>query len=93
MNNTTKKMIALLLATCLWGGLAALAQEETERSISVEALGVQNIVCVNSDSRFKGNHGFEYRVGVGYTQGTHDYMSPSATKVQVLLSHSKSTTC
>ena len=68
---TTKKLLTLLLAMCLLGGMAAQAQEGTERSISIEALGVHNIVGVNFDSRFKGNHGFGYRVGVGYTQGTH----------------------
>ena len=64
-----KKTIFLSIL-CLLGCIAAMAQERTERSISIEALGVHNIVGVNFDSRFKGNHGFGYRVGVGYTQGT-----------------------
>ena len=82
--NMTKKLMTLLLAMCLLGGLAAQAQEGTERSISIEALGVHNIVGVNFDSRFKGNHGFGFRVGVGYAQGKgeHIYISPSGTKTQ-----------
>ena len=76
-----KKAIIALMCLILTTG-AAMSQERTERSISIEALGVHNIVGVNFDSRFKGNHGFGYRVGVGYTQGTHARMSPSATKVQ-----------
>ena len=76
------KKTLLISILALLGCITAMAQERTERSISIEALGVHNIVGVNFDSRFKGNHGFGYRVGVGYTQGTHAYMSPSATKVQ-----------
>ena len=73
------KKTLLISILCLLGAITALSQERTERSISIEALGVHNIVGVNFDSRFKGNHGFGYRVGVGYTQGTHARMSPSAT--------------
>lgn len=45
-----------------------LAQEKT-RSLSVELLGAQNVVGVNYDSRFKGNSGWGYRVGIGYGYG------------------------
>lgn len=76
------KRTLLLSILCLLGAIAVLAQNGTERSISIEALGVHGIVGVNFDSRFKAGHGLGYRVGVGYTQGTHAYMSPSATKVQ-----------
>ena len=34
-------------------------------SISLELLGAQNTVGINYDSRFKGNSGLGYRVGIG----------------------------
>ncbi|UKI44500.1 MAG: hypothetical protein L6U16_02790 [Porphyromonadaceae bacterium] len=45
-----------------------MAQQKT-RSLSVELLGAQNIVGINYDSRFEGNSGFGYRVGIGYGYG------------------------
>jgi hypothetical protein len=63
---TTKKLMTLLLAMSLMGGIVAQAQEGTERSLSLELFGAQNTVGINYDSRFKGNHGLGYRVGVGY---------------------------
>lgn len=45
-----------------------MAQQKT-RNLSVELLGAQNIVGINYDSRFKGNSGFGYRVGLGYGYG------------------------
>lgn len=45
-----------------------MAQQKT-RSLSVELLGAQNIVGINYDSRFKGNSGLGYRVGLGYGYG------------------------
>jgi hypothetical protein len=82
--NTTKKLMIPLLAMFLMGGITAQAHEATERTIAVEALGVHNVVGVNFDSRFKGNHGFGFRVGVGYAQGKgeHIYISHSGTKTQ-----------
>lgn len=46
-----------------------LAQEKT-RSLSVELLGAQNMVGINYDSRFKGNSGWGYRVGIGMVMET-----------------------
>ena len=42
-----------------------MAQQKT-RSLSVELLGAQTIVGINYDSRFNGNSGLGYRVGIGY---------------------------
>ena len=42
-----------------------MAQQKTH-SLSVELLGAQNIVGINYDSRFNGNSGLGYRVGIGY---------------------------
>lgn len=78
------KKTIFLLVLCLLGAMAVQAQERTEHSISIEALGVHNIVGINFDSRFKGNHGFGFRVGVGYAQGKgeHIYFSPSGDRTQ-----------
>ncbi len=45
-----------------------MAQQKT-RNLSVELLGAQNIVGINYDSRFNGNSGLGYRVGIGYGYG------------------------
>ena len=47
-----------------------MAQQKT-RNLSVELLGAQNIVGVNYDSRFDGNSGLGYRVGIGYGYGNN----------------------
>lgn len=77
-----KNLMTLILV--LLASLAAVAQEATERSVSIEALGVHNVVGINFDSRFKGNHGFGFRVGMGYAlgNGKHIYISPSGDKTQ-----------
>ncbi len=61
-----RKIVISLLALCCLS--AVMAQQKT-RSLSVEILGAQNIAGVNYDSRFKGNSGFGYRVGIGYGYG------------------------
>ncbi len=58
-----KKILLPLLALCCFS--AVMAQQKT-RSLSVELLGAQNAVGINYDSRFNGNSGFGYRVGIGY---------------------------
>ena len=45
-----------------------MAQQKTH-SLSVELLGAQTIVGINYDSRFNGNSGLGYRVGIGYGYG------------------------
>lgn len=79
---TNKKLMTLLLAMLAF--TVGYSQGSTERSVSIEAMGVHNIVGLNFDSRIKGNHGFGFRVGVGYAQGhgKHIYFSPSGTKTQ-----------
>ena len=57
-----KKILLSLFGICCFS--AVMAQQKT-RSLSVELLGAQNIVGINYDSRFKGNSGLGYRVGIG----------------------------
>jgi hypothetical protein len=38
----------------------------TDRSLSLELFGAHNTIGINYDSRFKGNDGFGFRVGLGY---------------------------
>ena len=48
---------------------ASLSAQDKVRSISVEAFGAQNTIGINYDSRFKGNAGLGYRIGIGYGYG------------------------
>ena len=70
-----KNLVTLLISLCL--GLCATAQTTTdslaERSLSLELQGVHNLVGINYDSRFKGNDGLGYRVGLGYAYGYSDF--------------------
>ena len=61
-----RKIVLSLFALCCFS--AVVAQQKT-RNLSVELLGAQNIVGINYDSRFNGNSGLGYRVGVGYVYG------------------------
>lgn len=61
-----RKIVLSLFALCCFS--AVMAQQKT-RSLSVELLGAQNIAGINYDSRFKGNSGLGYRVGIGYGYG------------------------
>lgn len=63
-----RKIILSLFALCCFS--AVMAQQKT-RSLSVELLGAQNIAGINYDSRFKGNSGLGYRVGLGYGYGNN----------------------
>ena len=58
-----RKIVLSLFALCCFS--AVMAQQKT-RNLSVELLGAQNIVGINYDSRFEGNSGLGYRVGIGY---------------------------
>ena len=80
--NMTKKLLTLLLAMCLMGGFVAQAQEVPERSLSLELFGAQNTVGINYDSRFKGNHGLGYRVGVGYGYSETSTIASSSYALQ-----------
>lgn len=61
-------MKKLLLLSLLAFSLTASAQtsEKPARSISVEFLGPHQGCGINYDSRFKGNEGAGYRVGLSY---------------------------
>lgn len=61
-----KKTVLSLLALCCFS--AVMAQQKT-RSLSIEFFGAQNLAGINYDSRFNGNSGFGYRVGLGYGYG------------------------
>lgn len=61
------RKIIITLALCMLSAITLQAQDDTECSVSIEGLGVHNVVGINFDSRFKGNHGFGFRVGAGYT--------------------------
>ena len=61
-----RKIVLSLFALCCFS--AVMAQQKI-RNLSVELLGAQNIVGINYDSRFNGNSGLGYRVGVGYVYG------------------------
>ena len=63
MKYIMRKIVLSLFALCCFS--AVMAQQKT-RSLSVELLGAQNIVGINYDSRFNGNSGLGYRVGIGY---------------------------
>lgn len=47
----------------------SMSAQKKVRDISVELLGAQNAVGMNYDSRFKGNSGLGYRIGVGFGYG------------------------
>ena len=61
-----RKIVLSLFALCCFS--AVMAQQKT-RNLSVELLGAQNVVGINYDSRFNGNSGLGYRVGIGYGYG------------------------
>lgn len=61
-----RKIVLSLFALCCFS--AVMAQQKT-RSLSVELFGAQTIAGINYDSRFKGNSGLGYRVGIGYGYG------------------------
>ena len=61
-----RKIVLSLFALCCFS--AVMAQQKTH-SLSVELLGAQNIAGINYDSRFEGNSGLGYRVGIGYVYG------------------------
>lgn len=61
-----RKIVLSLFALCCFS--AVMAQQKT-RSLSVELLGAQTIAGINYDSRFEGNSGLGYRVGIGYGYG------------------------
>ena len=66
MKYIMRKIVLSLFALCCPS--AVMAQQKT-RNLSVELLGAQNIVGINYDSRFNGNSGLGYRVGIGYGYG------------------------
>ena len=63
-----RKIVLSLFALCCFS--AVMAQQKT-RCLSVELLGAQNIAGINYDSRFEGNSGLGYRVGIGYGYGNN----------------------
>ena len=65
----TKRTIILLALLCTT--LGAIAQDKV-RNISVEALGAQNTIGINYDTRLHGNSGWGYRIGIGFGYGNSD---------------------
>ncbi len=61
-----RKIIVCAAMLCIAFNIAA---QETVRNVSVELLGAQNTVGINYNSRFKGNSGLGYRVGIGFGYG------------------------
>ena len=58
--NCRRFIVSALLA------VSALAASAQTRSVNLELLGASGMAGVNYDSRFKGNHGWGYSVGLGY---------------------------
>lgn len=56
----------------LFATITMMAQKKV-RSVSLELLGAQNLAGINYDSRFKGNSGLGYRVGIGFGYGNSSY--------------------
>ena len=78
MKYIMRKIVLSLFALCCFS--AVMAQQKT-RSLSVELLGAQNIAGINYDSRFNGNSGLGYRVGIGYGYGDIFSSATSATAI------------
>lgn len=64
--------VAVLAANCHAQRNKTGITESPTRNISIEVLGVDNLVGINFDSRLWGNRGWGYRVGVGYTHGSQN---------------------
>lgn len=62
----TKRIKILLALLCIT--LGAIAQDRV-RNFSVEALGAQNTIGINYDTRLHGNSGWGYRIGIGFGYG------------------------
>ena len=59
-----KVILSILILTS-----AVLAQAQT-KSVTLDLLGSSGLAGVSFDSRFKGNNGFGYNVGLAYAYGT-----------------------
>ena len=57
-----------IFVAMLFAAINMQAQTKVQ-SVSVELLGAQSMAGINYDSRFKGNSGLGYRVGVGFGYG------------------------
>ena len=64
MQTMKKVLLTLLILTS-----AVLAQAQT-KSVSLDLLGSSGLAGVSFDSRFKGNHGFGFNVGLTYAYGS-----------------------
>ena len=64
INNLQNEKDFLILT--MFAVSASMFAQAKVRSVSAELLGAQNIVGINYDSRFKGNNGLGYRVGIGF---------------------------
>ena len=66
--------VALMLAALpMPAQEAAEPQAKPERSLSLELFGAHNTIGVNYDSRFSGNDGLGFRVGLGYGYSESSY--------------------
>ena len=74
-------MKKILLSLLAFGCFSAVMAQQKTRSLSVELLGAQTIAGINYDSRFEGNSGLGYRVGLGYGYGNTDRKSVGRERV------------
>lgn len=74
-----KTLLSILILTS-----AVFAQAQT-KSVTLDLLGSSGIAGVSFDSRFKGNHGFGYNVGLSYAYGTGTISSYSVNGIGIPL--------
>lgn len=74
-----KILLSILILTS-----AVFAQAQT-KSVTLDLLGSSGIAGVSFDSRFKGNKGFGYNVGLSYAYGTGTLSSYSVNGIGIPL--------
>ena len=56
--------------------------EQPTKAVYVEAFGASTMVGVNFDSRFKGNNGWGYRVGLNYAYSDNSFLKTHYDKIK-----------